>query len=440
MDFKDLFITPLFLVIFIIGALIARPFYTNSITRKYFMPALLLKFFGAISLGLVFQFYYGGGDTFNYFTYGSRWIWEAFLDSPAKGLKLILYDSSIHYNDTFQYSERIWYYKDPHSYMIVRLTGFFDIFTLHTYSATALFFSLFSFIGSWSLFNTFAKLYNRETKWLAISILFIPSVIFWGSGILKDSVTFGALGLATFALFNIFLFKKKMIKNFLILGISLWIIFSIKIYILMTFVVGAGIWLYSINIAYIKSTLIRVVVAPFILIVFAFIGYQALQSISSNDNRYALDNVAKTAAVTANDIRYGWGARNGDTSGYDLGELDGTIGSLIRLAPAAINVSLFRPYLWEVKNPLMLLAALESGVMFFITMYFLYKGRNNIRLMFKDPQLRFCLFFSLLFAFAVGVSTFNFGTLMRYKIPMMPFYAIFLVILSQNTTFKRNKN
>ena len=41
------------------------------------------------------------------------------------------------------------------------------------------------------------------------------------------------------------------------------------------------------------------------------------------------------------------------------------------------------------------------------------------------------LFFiaALVFAFAVGVSTYNFGTLMRYKIPVLPFYAIFLIIV-----------
>jgi hypothetical protein len=36
-----------------------------------------------------------------------------------------------------------------------------------------------------------------------------------------------------------------------------------------------------------------------------------------------------------------------------------------------------------------------------------------------------------MFAFAVGVSTFNFGTLTRYKIPLMPFYALALVYAYQ---------
>ncbi|MDH5610391.1 MAG: hypothetical protein OEY56_13015, partial [Cyclobacteriaceae bacterium] len=131
------------------------------------------------------------------------------------------------------------------------------------------------------------------------------------------------------------------------------------------------------------------------------------------------------------DIRYGWGARMGGDGGYDLGVLDGTWQSMIRLLPAAVNVSLFRPYLWEVRNPLMLLAALESTVVIFLTFWaFFYKKRFFS--LFRDPFLVFCLAFALIFAFAVGVSTYNFGTLMRYKIPMYPFYLILLLPIREN--------
>jgi hypothetical protein len=44
----------------------------------------------------------------------------------------------------------------------------------------------------------------------------------------------------------------------------------------------------------------------------------------------------------------------------------------------------------------------------------------------RMPNVLFCLAFALVFAFAVGVSTFNFGTLSRYKIPIMPYYMLAL--------------
>jgi hypothetical protein len=40
-----------------------------------------------------------------------------------------------------------------------------------------------------------------------------------------------------------------------------------------------------------------------------------------------------------------------------------------------------------------------------------------------------CLVFAISFSFGVGVNSYNFGTLVRYKIPMMPFYVSGLYIL-----------
>jgi len=87
---------------------------------------------------------------------------------------------------------------------------------------------------------------------------------------------------------------------------------------------------------------------------------------------------------------------------------------MLRLAPAAVNVSLFRPYLWEIKNLLMMISSLEAFVLLILTVYVIIKATTVL----------FCLLFALSYAFAVGVSTYNFGSLVRYKIPMMPFYSI----------------
>jgi hypothetical protein len=53
-----------------------------------------------------------------------------------------------------------------------------------------------------------------------------------------------------------------------------------------------------------------------------------------------------------------------------------------------------------------------------------------IRSISKFPLVSFCIVFSIVFAFAVGFSTSNFGTLVRYKIPCIPFFmaALFIII------------
>ena len=90
MEVKDLFITPI-VILFVLGvAKVLKPLVTTPDTERYFLPALVVKMVGAIALGAIYQFYYGGGDTFNYFYHGTFHIWQAFLDDPMKGIKLIL--------------------------------------------------------------------------------------------------------------------------------------------------------------------------------------------------------------------------------------------------------------------------------------------------------------------------------------------------------------
>jgi hypothetical protein len=90
---------------------------------------------------------------------------------------------------------------------------------------------------------------------------------------------------------------------------------------------------------------------------------------------------------------------------------------------------LFRPYLWEVRNPLMVLSAIEGLFLLGFTFFVFLKRRAVILQTLRNPDILFCVVFSLTFAFAVGVSTFNFGTLARYKIPLLPFYLIGLILM-----------
>jgi hypothetical protein len=49
----------------------------------------------------------------------------------------------------------------------------------------------------------------------------------------------------------------------------------------------------------------------------------------------------------------------------------------------------------------------------------------------SQPILTFCFLFSIILAIGVGTNSGNFGTLVRYKIPLMPFYLSALFIMRQ---------
>jgi hypothetical protein len=421
-----------------VAAYVIRPFISDDITRVYFFTALTLKIFGALALGFIYQFYYAGGDTFNYHTYGSRHIWEAFVDSPANGMKLLLANGSgSPPPGTFDYASKIVFFYDPSSYFVIKIAAVFDLLTFSSYSATAVLFAAFSFFGMWLFFMTFYADFPHLHKWIATAAFFIPSVFFWGSGLLKDTITLGCLAAATYPIRKLFIEKEISVKHIILLLVCLYIIFGIKKYILLCFLPAALLWVFAGNFSRIRSVVLKIMLVPVVVLLIIFSGYYSVIKIGEDDPRYSLDKIAATARITAYDIGFYTGKDAG--SGYSLGELDGTFGSMVKLAPQAVNVSLFRPYLWEVRNPLMLLSALESLALLFLTFYTIYRSRTKLFRALGDPTILFCLMFSLTFAFAVGISTFNFGTLTRYKIPLLPFYLMALILILNYSNSDRNE-
>jgi hypothetical protein len=426
LEARDLIVTPILLIIVAALAYVIRPRVTDPVTRVYFFPALAVKIIGALAVGFIYQFHYDGGDTYNYHTHGSRHIWEAFMDSPVKGLRLLTNDGQT-YNAVYKYASKIIFFSDPQSYAIVKIAAIFDLVTFSSYSSTAILFAIVSFVGMWMFFLTFYEQYPGLHRQLAIAAFFIPSVFFWGSGLLKDTISLGCLGIATYQVYCIFIKKRWGIQHLVMLILALYTIYSIKIYILLTFLPAAIMWVFISNLVAIRSSILKIMLAPFIITAAVVLGYFAMQKAGEDNAKYSLENVAMTAKITAYDIGFYTGRDAG--SGYSLGELDGTMGSMFRLAPQAINVSLFRPYLWEVRNPLMLLSAVESLILAFATVYILLKKNVLVFQGIMNLNVIFALIFSMTFAFAVGVSTFNFGTLVRYKIPLLPFFVVSLALI-----------
>ena len=88
----------------------------------------------------------------------------------------------------------------------------------------------------------------------------------------------------------------------------------------------------------------------------------------------------------------------------------------------------------------MIMLALESLIFLLIVIVVIYKNRLRlIQHFLNDPFLIFALIFTLGFAFAVGISTWNFGTLVRYKLPLMPIFGSMLAILYGYTINQKGK-
>jgi hypothetical protein len=59
--------------------------------------------------------------------------------------------------------------------------------------------------------------------------------------------------------------------------------------------------------------------------------------------------------------------------------------------------------------------------------------RETLSQLVTRPFLGFCAVFVLLFGTGVGLATTNLGTLVRYRMPLIPFFAVLLVTLLQRS-------
>jgi len=427
---NDLLLGPIFVYLVLIFCKNYIRKKKNPIYQKYFMNALIVRFVSAIVMALVYQYYYdGGGDTHTYFTYTLR-IREVFYESKSDFFTLMFLPPK----DAFLLSKVFGvgapYYADHSSNLVIRITVILSYIFFNTYILISFIYTLFCFYGCWKIFSLFQQLYPHLEKEFALACLFLPSVCFWGTGILKDPICLGALGTVTYHIYKLFFERTKIIGRLLIILCCFWLLKNLKFYILLAFLPAYTFWIVYRYKETITSPFMKSVFSPFVFLISTVLGGYLLYKVAAISQRYSFDSIIRTAKDTQNWLYYSSQIQGG--SGYSLGNIEYSLSGIIKVAPKAINVALFRPYLWEARKPILIPAALEGLISLFFTIRLLYKAgfARFFRLVMTNPEVQFCLVFSIIFAFAVGFTSYNFGSLIRYKIPLMPFYYIALFILS----------
>jgi hypothetical protein len=285
-----------------------------------------------------------------------------------------------------------YYLKDPQSYTVTRLTAIPYILTIKAFFACSIVVAWIAFGGVWRLYMVFVGEYPRLKKEMAICILFIPSVVFWGSGILKDTYTFSAVCWMTVAVYGLLIKREKIIFNVICLIVSAWILIAIKPYIFVAMLPGSFIWVVFNKIQSVENVILRLLIAPIMLMVGAVgVGFIFSQASSSLGAYGSVDTMLEKAVVTQNDLKQEY--YGGQT--FDIGEFDATIGGVLSKAPIAIYSGLFRPMPWEAGSAVMLISAIENMVilLFFIFMLFKIGPIRYLSGTLSEPMSMFCIRF-----------------------------------------------
>ncbi|MFT4545903.1 MAG: hypothetical protein ACI9CU_000500 [Polaribacter sp.] len=398
---------------------------------KYYGTGLLAKVYGGLAFGLIYTFYYEGGDTTAYWIDAGKLAGLVFSE-PKCYVEILFGNTSLHNFYCFDMRNTpLHYLRDEQAYAVTRFASLFHFLSVDSFLGCTILVAWVSFGGVWRMYLVFCEEYPKLTKELAIAILFIPSVVFWGSGIMKDTFTFTAVCWMTSAFYGLVLKRRNVVWNTIYVLFAAYVMISMKPYIFVALLPGCLLWVVFNRIQKINNQIIRVLAAPIIMMVGLIGAAGVFSQASSNLGDYgSVDAIMDRAVATQEDLKRD--AYGGNS--FDIGTIDPSVGGMLSKAPVAIFAGLFRPTLIDVRNPVMLLSAIENTALMIFLLYMLFKigPISFARYVLGKPMILFSFIFAIFFSFAVGLTTSNFGALVRYKIPALPFFLASMYMIKYN--------
>ncbi len=386
---------------------------SKSELYKYYWPGLIFKLTMGICLGLVYSIYYSGGDTWTFFGEAIKLGKVAFTSFDS----LI----NIYFKDNYSLITNYSYSLQPRAAFMTKILAPLTIITDNNYWLTSCYISLFSFMGYWILANNLYKILG--VRWMAvIPTLFFPSIVFWSSGVMKESVAMGAMAAVVGIFIKIYLEKKVALSELFVLVLGLILLLFLKYYF-------AAILIVSILSLFLSRLTIPVKVNWLIEIGLIFTIFVLILIIASftHPNFYP----PRILFVLVENYKAYHAASNGNNV-VVFNNLAPDIASFLVHAPKALLSGMFSPLWYADFTIFRVLAVVENWVILLVFLFSL-----KYLALPKNRDLRILVLTAVLFiiisAIFITFSTPNLGTLTRYKIG----YSVVFIVLV--TTLLRNK-
>ena len=296
--------------------------------------------------------------------------------------------------------------------LIIRLIALFSIITFGSYGAMVVLILFLSFTGLFWIFRFFSSKIKHRNILIFILIFLTPSVAFWSSGILKESLLIFFIGLVLNC-GNFALKGRKPIPRTIIVLLALFFIFQIKAIILLLLLPSLMAYLWN---HYLPNQ--RTIIPYFILY---FVGF-SIASGSENFMDKGLFNILKDKQIGFIEIGHQYNAN----SMISPILFDANSISIAANAPIALINSLFRPAFWEANNLQSYASATESFMVIISVLLIIIYPNKEI---YHKNLLLFSFSFALSYLIIIGLTTPILGAVSRYRIISLIFLEMSLIQL-----------
>jgi hypothetical protein len=407
--------------IFLIGKL--NFFSLDGISKRNIQFVFLLKIISGVALSLIYTYYYTDrlyADCFKFFDDSQvlynlfftdrKMFWQFMLGFPHNNETYIYYSNLMH-----DWWNRYNLYNENRT--IIRLNTVLRFFSLGYYQVHNVFFCFFSLIGLTAIVKLFLADLQEFRKPVFIFVFLFPSVLFWGSGVLKDGLIFFCSGLALYFIGRAGSNENKKTLNLFLSIFFLLLLLFIKVHVFFIFLPCFIAYVWSMQN---KKHIALKYIFTFLLFLAFLLSFHLFNE-NINFLQYLVSKQKEFIELAA-EVKAG--------SIIHVNPLQPDIGSLIKNSPLAFFNTLFRPHFLDSRSPFILLSALENTFIIIFGILVLFSFRKE-KIKFS-PMFYFSVFYVIALFTLVGLITPVMGAMVRYKVQGIPFlFFIFLALTNK---------
>lgn len=403
--------------LFLIGKL--KFFRIRGISVKILQFGFVIKLLAGIAVGLVYTYYYTDrltADTFKFFD-DSKILFDAVYAQPLDYVRMLsgigsnsahlqhYYDTMTNWYDTFSP------FNDNRT--MIRLNAFLRIFSMGYYYVHVAVVCFLSYIGIVLFVKVFSREFPENVLEIFLVFLLLPSVLFWGSGLLKDALVFFTFGLMISAFNRLIISPQVPLSAFCYFILTLFLLMITKFQVFLISLPLISAWFittrFKINVLFSFS----MVSVLFFILVYgvsnAFPGMDLINLLVQKQQAFfTLAAIADAGSIIS------------------IPELKPEFFNLLINAPIGFFTSLTRPFISDTGAVLNTISAIENILILGLGIYCIVNFKlNNV----KGKILPvFCLFYTLYSFTLIGMITPVLGAIVRYKAQALPFMVVLFII------------
>lgn len=411
-------------IVFFCWVLVRKNWFGSELlTGRNAMLLFIIKLCVGLGFTLLYAFYYddrGNSDAFKFYDdamvlYGhfqqDGWSWfKLMMGVDMDNPKIIsMVDELDHWFKLYKRG----IFNDNQT--IIRFHAILMPITQGYYFVHLVIINFCSTLGVLAMFRFFEE-WGVKNKWFFLICAFVPQVVFWSSGLLKEGILFSVLGW-------LLLLGNRLsqeIKWTTVLGfvLAVYLSFLVKNYVILCLIPGTLMLLVSRKIPQLS---------PWIIGLAVLVG-SIIFSVGMNEvfDLGIPDRISQKQHDFINEAQLSQAG-----SYFESFVVERNWVSVLMNAPWAFWNTLTQPFIWGAKNVLMLGAGVENILLFVWILIMLVFPKKEFL---NSSQAAFATLFVVLLFILIGLVTPIAGALVRYRIPAIPF---FVFLLFQGTNWEK---